>query len=109
MQENNMSVFGTVIRNEEIADFMRLLNLAREIFKQELTVVEIMPGGLTNKNFRAVTEDGRPLARQEPERVRPDRRRQHRQRRPPGSERARRHDLELDHQLQPRPWRLRPQ
>ena len=37
MQENNMSVFGTVIRNEEIADFMRLLNLAREIFKQELT------------------------------------------------------------------------
>ncbi len=51
MQENNMSVFGTVIRNEEIADFMRLLNLAREIFKQELTVVEIMPGGLTNKNL----------------------------------------------------------
>ena len=28
MQENNMSVFGTVIRNEEIADFMRLLNLS---------------------------------------------------------------------------------
>ena len=33
MQENNMSVFGTVVRNEEIADFMRLLNLAREIFQ----------------------------------------------------------------------------
>ena len=62
MQENNMSVFGTVIRNEEIADFMRLLNLAREIFKQELTVVEIMPGGLTNKNFRAVTEAGTQIA-----------------------------------------------
>ena len=62
MQENNMSVFGTVIRNEEIADFMRLLNLAREIFKQELTGVEIMPGGLTNKNFRAVTEDGTQIA-----------------------------------------------
>ena len=62
MQENNMSVFGTVIRNEEIADFMRLLNLAREIFKQELTAVEIMPGGLTNKNFRAVTEDGTQIA-----------------------------------------------
>ena len=58
----------------------------------------------TRRNVRR-----RPLARQEPERVRPDRRRQHRQRRPPGSERARRHDLELDHQLQPRPWRLRPQ
>lgn len=41
---------------------MRLLNLAREIFKQELTVVEIMPGGLTNKNFRAVTEDGTQIA-----------------------------------------------
>lgn len=51
-----------MIRNEEIADFMRLLNLAREIFKQELTVVEIMPGGLTNKNFRAVTEDGTQIA-----------------------------------------------
>ena len=49
MQENNMSVFGTVIRNEEIADFMRLLNLAREIFKQELTVVEIMPGVVCKK------------------------------------------------------------
>ncbi len=61
MQENNMSVFGTVIRNEEIADFMRLLNLAREIFEQELTVV-IMPGGLTNKNFRAVTENGTQIA-----------------------------------------------
>ena len=59
MQENNMSVFGTVIRNEEIADFMRLLNLAREIFKQ---VVESMPGGLTNKNFRAVTENGTQIA-----------------------------------------------
>ena len=54
MQENNMSVFGTVIRNEEIADFMRLLNLAREIFKQELTVVEIMPGGLTVKRWKLI-------------------------------------------------------
>ena len=70
MQENNMSVFGTVIRNEEIADFMRLLNLAREIFKQELTVVEIMPGGLTNKNFRAVTEDAPRLPSAWPDRYR---------------------------------------
>ena len=62
MEQKNLSVFGTVLRNDEIADFVRLVNLTREIFHQELTVLEIMPGGLTNKNFRTVTEDGTQVA-----------------------------------------------
>ena len=62
MEQKNLSVFGTVIRNEEIADFVRLVNLTREIFQQELTILEIMPGGLTNKNFRAVAKDGTQVA-----------------------------------------------
>lgn len=62
MELNNLSVFGTVLRDDEIADYMRMVNLAREIFRQELVSMEIMPGGLTNKNFKVVTADGRPLA-----------------------------------------------
>lgn len=62
MENMNLSVFGTVLRSDEIADFLRMINLVREIFHQEITTLEIMPGGLTNKNFRAVIEDGRQLA-----------------------------------------------
>lgn len=62
MEQKNLSVFGDIIRNEEIADFIRLVNLTRDIFHQELTVLEIMPGGLTNKNFRAVLENGTQVA-----------------------------------------------
>lgn len=62
MEQKNMSVFGTALRNDEIPDYMRMMNLAQEIFSQNLVVMEIMPGGLTNKNFKVVTEDGRQLA-----------------------------------------------
>lgn len=64
MHENqgNLSVFGNVINNEEISNFIRLVNLARDIFHQELVTLEIMPGGLTNKNFYAVTQDGTQIA-----------------------------------------------
>ncbi len=58
MEQKNLSVFGDIIRNEEIADFIRLVNLTRDIFHQELTVLEIMPGELTNKNFHALLENG---------------------------------------------------
>ena len=58
----NKSVFGDVIANDEINDFLRLVNITRDIFKQGLAVLEIMPGGLTNKNFRAVLEDGTQIA-----------------------------------------------
>lgn len=62
MEQKNMSVFGNSIGNHEIGSFIRLVNMTREIFNQELAVLEIMPGGLTNKNFRAVTEDGTQVA-----------------------------------------------
>ena len=62
MENKNLSVFGNVLRNDEIAGFIRLVNLTRDIFHQELTTLEIMPGGLTNKNFRTVTEDGTQVA-----------------------------------------------
>lgn len=58
----NKSVFGDVIANDEINDFLRLVNITRDIFKQGIAVLEIMPGGLTNKNFRAVLEDGTQIA-----------------------------------------------
>lgn len=58
----NVSVFGDAVANDEMADFIRLMNITREIFKQEFAVLEIMPGGLTNKNYRAVLEDGTQLA-----------------------------------------------
>ncbi|MEG0050809.1 MAG: phosphotransferase [Terrisporobacter sp.] len=58
----NMSVFGEVIQPYEIPDFLRLINLAKTAFSQELNSIEIMPGGLTNKNFKVVTEDNTPIA-----------------------------------------------
>lgn len=62
MGNKNQNVFGTILNNDEIADFLRMINLTREIFRQELVSIEIMPGGLTNKNFKVVTEDGKKLA-----------------------------------------------
>lgn len=62
MEQKNLSVFGDVVRNEEIADFIRLVNLTRDIFHQEMTTLEIMPGGLTNKNFHSVLEGGTQVA-----------------------------------------------
>ncbi len=62
MEEKNLAVFAPAVKNDEIPAFLRMLNLVREIFHQELSVVDILPGGLTNKNFRLVTEDGTQLA-----------------------------------------------
>lgn len=62
MAEQNLAVFGDIIQNREIPSFWRMLNLAREIFHQEFKAVEIMPGGLTNKNFKITLEDGRDVA-----------------------------------------------
>jgi thiamine kinase-like enzyme len=62
VEQKNLSVFGDVVRNEEIADFIRLVNLTRDIFHQEMTTLEIMPGGLANKNFHSVLESGTQVA-----------------------------------------------
>nr|UWI50791.1 phosphotransferase family protein [Clostridioides difficile] len=58
----NMSVFGEVIQPYEIQDFLRLINLTKTAFSQELSKIEIMPGGLTNKNFKLEIEDGTQIA-----------------------------------------------
>ncbi|MEG0442350.1 MAG: choline/ethanolamine kinase family protein, partial [Oscillospiraceae bacterium] len=58
----NLSVYGDTIKNVEIPDFMHMTNLTRSIFKQEYQSLEIMPGGLTNKNFQAVMDDGTQVA-----------------------------------------------
>ena len=39
MEQKNLSVFGDIVRNEEIADFIRLVNLTRDIFHQEMTAL----------------------------------------------------------------------
>lgn len=57
MKNKNISVFGTVIQPYEIPDFLRLANMAKLAFNQEISSIEIMPGGLTNKNFKLVTAD----------------------------------------------------
>lgn len=62
MQNENISVFGNVIQTYEIPDFLRLVNLAKTAFGQEITSIEIMPGGLTNKNFKIVTADDTSIA-----------------------------------------------
>ena len=62
MEQKNLSVFGEVLRSDEIAGFLHLTRLTHEIFQQDLAVLEIMPGGLTNKNFHAVTGDGTQIA-----------------------------------------------
>ena len=58
----NMSVFGGIIEPYEIPDFIRLVNLTKTAFTQELSKIEIMPGGLTNKNFKVTIEDGTQIA-----------------------------------------------
>lgn len=60
--QKNMSVFGEVIQPYEIPDFLRLVNLAKTAFGQEIIKIEIMPGGLTNKNFKVVTADNTQIA-----------------------------------------------
>jgi thiamine kinase-like enzyme len=55
MINKNMSIFGEIIQPIEISDFLRLVNLAKTAFGEEIASIEIMPGGLTNKNFKVVT------------------------------------------------------
>lgn len=62
MQNENISVFGDVIKPFEIPDFLRLVNLVKTAFSQDITNIEIMPGGLTNKNFKLTIQDGTEVA-----------------------------------------------
>lgn len=57
-----LSIFGKALQNYEIEEFFRLSNVSKTAFKGVIKAVEIMPGGLTNKNFRIFLEDGRVIA-----------------------------------------------
>lgn len=62
MKNDNLYVFGNVIQPREIPDFLRLVNLVKTATGQEIVNIEIMPGGLTNKNFKVVTGDDTSIA-----------------------------------------------
>lgn len=62
MENENVSVFGDVIQPYEIPDFLRLVNLAKTAFSQDIMSIEIMPGGLTNKNFKVGIANGTEIA-----------------------------------------------
>ncbi|HBW35780.1 choline/ethanolamine kinase family protein [Desulfosporosinus sp. BICA1-9] len=61
MQENK-SVFGNNLQNVDIPDFFVLSNLVTTASGKKATSVDIMPGGLTNKNFKITLEDGTAIA-----------------------------------------------
>ncbi|MGN0709514.1 MAG: hypothetical protein ACI4LM_04660, partial [Anaerovoracaceae bacterium] len=61
-ENKNLLTLEGLLHEDESADLLNLINITRLMFKQELKSIELMPGGLTNKNFRAVLEDGTQLA-----------------------------------------------
>ena len=62
MSLENKSVFTDAINNDEIKDFLQLVDLAKLVSKEDIAKLEIMPGGLTNKNFKFTLKSGRVLA-----------------------------------------------
>jgi thiamine kinase-like enzyme len=61
-ENKNLLTLEGLLHEDESADLLNLINITRLMFKQELKSIDLMPGGLTNKNFRAVLEDGTQLA-----------------------------------------------
>ncbi|HSQ89567.1 choline kinase family protein [Romboutsia sp.] len=55
--KENILVFVEAIQSYEIPDFIKLVNLAQTEFSKEVSNIEIMSGGLTNKNFKIITTD----------------------------------------------------
>lgn len=58
----NLSAFGTVLQSVDVPDFFRLMNLVKTASGQDIAACDIMPGGLTNKNFKVTLTDGRVVA-----------------------------------------------
>lgn len=61
-KQEDVSVFDSVLRNDEIEGFLRLVHLTSRIQEQPIAKIEIMPGGLTNKNFKISLLDGTVVA-----------------------------------------------
>ncbi len=58
MDNENKKNFWSILRADEIEDFMDLLGLASKVLKRKVANVEILAGGLTNKSFKIIFEDG---------------------------------------------------
>lgn len=61
MQELN-SVFGNNLQKVDIPGFLGLSNMVMTATGQRVTAIDIMPGGLTNKNFRLTLDNGKAIA-----------------------------------------------
>jgi thiamine kinase-like enzyme len=62
MDNESVNNFWSILRADEISDFMDLLNLAEKILKRKVADIKILAGGLTNKSFKVVFEDGLTVA-----------------------------------------------
>ncbi len=59
---NEVSVFGDALQEQDIPGFLSLINMISTGSGEKIKAVNIMPGGLTNKNFKVVLENGRDIA-----------------------------------------------
>ena len=50
--------FWSILRADEVSDFMDLLSLAEKILKRKTADIDVLKGGLTNKSFKVTFEDG---------------------------------------------------
>jgi len=60
--EENGSIFGNNLQSVDIPDFLSLSSLVMTACGKKVTGVDIMIGGLTNKNFKVTLEDGTAIA-----------------------------------------------
>jgi len=58
MDNESKKNFWSILRADEIDDFMDLLSLAGKILKRKVANVEVLAGGLTNKSFKVTFDDG---------------------------------------------------
>lgn len=50
--------FWSILQADEITDFMELVDLSERILRRKVAEIEILAGGLTNKSFKLIYEDG---------------------------------------------------
>ncbi len=58
MGSESKKEFWSILRADEIQDFLELVDLAGKILKKRVADIEILAGGLTNKSFKLTMEDG---------------------------------------------------
>lgn len=58
----NMSLFGENLQSVDIPSFLNLIQMLSAGCGEKITAVDIMPGGLTNKNFKVTLESGKDIA-----------------------------------------------